>query len=92
MLLLKRYKDEFVQRRVRRDEFDSGYQGTGSREVAITGVCRVAKAIVATPTEKRTKALDAAANSYRQTAQDLGPTMKNRNPGMAPRNYVSLAD
>jgi hypothetical protein len=41
-------------------------------EVAITGVCRVAEAIVATPTEKRTKALDAAANSYRQTAQDLG--------------------
>ena len=41
-------------------------------EAAITGVCRVAEAIVATPTEKRTKALDAAANSYRQTAQDLG--------------------
>jgi hypothetical protein len=41
-------------------------------EAAITGVCRVAEAIVATPTERRTKALDAAANSYRQTAQDLG--------------------
>jgi hypothetical protein len=41
-------------------------------EAAITGVFRVAEAIVATPTEKRTKALDAAANSYRQTAQDLG--------------------
>jgi hypothetical protein len=41
-------------------------------EAAITRVCRVAEAIVATPTEKRTKALDAAANSYRQTAQDLG--------------------
>jgi hypothetical protein len=31
-------------------------------EAAITGVFRVAEAIVATPTEKRTKALDAAAN------------------------------
>jgi hypothetical protein len=41
-------------------------------EAAITGVCRVAGAIVATPAERRTKALDAAANSYRQTAQDLG--------------------
>jgi hypothetical protein len=40
-------------------------------EAAITGVFRVAEAIHATPTEKRTKALDAAANSYRQTAQDL---------------------
>ena len=36
------------------------------------GVFRVANAILATPNEKRTKALDAAANSYRQTAQDLG--------------------
>jgi hypothetical protein len=41
-------------------------------EATITGVFRVAEAIVATPTEKRTKALDAAANGYRQTAQDLG--------------------
>ena len=40
-------------------------------DAAITGVFRVAQAILATPTEKRTKALDAAANSYRQTAQDL---------------------
>ena len=41
-------------------------------DAAITGVSRVAEAILATPTEKRTKALDAAANSYRQTARDLG--------------------
>src|SRR5271170_4396866 len=41
-------------------------------EAAISGVSRVADVILATPTEKRTKALDAAANSYRQTAQDLG--------------------
>jgi hypothetical protein len=41
-------------------------------EAAISGVSRVAEAILATPTEKRTKALDAAANSYCQTAQDLG--------------------
>ena len=41
-------------------------------EAAINGVSRVANAILATPTEKRTKALDAAANGYRQTAQDLG--------------------
>ena len=40
-------------------------------DAAITGVFRVAQAILATPTEKRTKALDAAANSYRQTARDL---------------------
>ena len=40
-------------------------------EAAISGVSRVAEAILATPTEKRTKALDAAANSYRQTAEDL---------------------
>jgi hypothetical protein len=40
-------------------------------DAAITGVFRVAEAILATPAEKRTKALDAAANSYRQTAQDL---------------------
>jgi len=33
-------------------------------DAAITGVFRVAQAILATPTEKRTKALDAAANSY----------------------------
>jgi hypothetical protein len=41
-------------------------------DAAITGVFRVAEAILATPTEKRPKALDAAAHSYRQTAQDLG--------------------
>ena len=41
-------------------------------DAAITGVFRVAEAILATPTEKRTKALDAAANGYHQTAQDLG--------------------
>ena len=41
-------------------------------DAAITGVFRVAEAILATPTEKRTKALDAAADGYRQTAQDLG--------------------
>jgi hypothetical protein len=41
-------------------------------EAVMTSVSRVAQAILATPTEKRTKALDAAANSYRQTAQDLG--------------------
>ena len=41
-------------------------------DAAIIGVSRVAEAILATPTEMRTKALDAAANSYRQTAQDLG--------------------
>ncbi|MGC1353034.1 MAG: hypothetical protein WA858_25165 [Xanthobacteraceae bacterium] len=41
-------------------------------DAAITGVFRVAQAILATPTEKRTKALDAAADGYRQTAQDLG--------------------
>jgi hypothetical protein len=40
-------------------------------DAAITGVFRVAQAILATPTEKRTKALDAAADGYRQTAQDL---------------------
>jgi hypothetical protein len=39
-------------------------------DAAITGVFRVAQAILATP--KRTKALDAAADGYRQTAQDLG--------------------
>jgi hypothetical protein len=41
-------------------------------DAAITGVFRVAEAILTTPTEKRTKALDAAADGYRQTAQDLG--------------------
>jgi hypothetical protein len=41
-------------------------------DAPITGVSRVANATLATPTEKRTKALDAVANSYRQTAQDLG--------------------
>ncbi len=41
-------------------------------EAAINGISRVADVILTTPTEKRTKALDAAANSYRQTAQDLG--------------------
>ena len=41
-------------------------------DAAIMGVFRVAEAILATPTEMRTKALDAAANSYRQTARDLG--------------------
>jgi hypothetical protein len=41
-------------------------------EAAITGIFRVAEAILATPTEVRTKALNATANSYRQTAQDLG--------------------
>jgi hypothetical protein len=41
-------------------------------DAAITGVFRVAEAILAMPTEKRPKALDAAAHSYRQTAQELG--------------------
>jgi hypothetical protein len=41
-------------------------------DAAIAGIFRVADAILATPTEKRTKALDAAADGYRQTAQDLG--------------------
>ena len=41
-------------------------------DAAITGVFRVAEAILATPAETRTKALDAAADGYRQTAQDLG--------------------
>ncbi len=41
-------------------------------DAAITGVFRVAEAILATPTEKRTKALDAAADGYRQTPEGLG--------------------
>jgi hypothetical protein len=41
-------------------------------EAAINGVSRVADVILATPGERRPKALEAAANSYRQTAQDLG--------------------
>jgi hypothetical protein len=68
-------------------------------EAAITGVCRVAEAIVATPTEKRTKALDAAADSYRQTAQDLGydeAEIRGWLHGIMFRlrteNYVSLGD
>ena len=41
-------------------------------EVAIGGLPRVVEAILAAPAEARTKALDAAAGSYRQTAQQLG--------------------
>jgi hypothetical protein len=41
-------------------------------EAAISGLSRVAEAILATPNEARIKALDAAADSYRQTAQVLG--------------------
>jgi hypothetical protein len=41
-------------------------------EAAISGLSRVAKAILATPNEARAKALDAAADSYRQTGRVLG--------------------
>src|ERR1700722_328672 len=41
-------------------------------EAAISGLPRVAKAILATPNEARAKALDAAADSYRQTGRVLG--------------------
>lgn len=40
-------------------------------EAVISGLSRVAEAILATPNEARTKALDAAADSYRQTARAL---------------------
>jgi len=41
-------------------------------EAVINGISRVAEAILATPKEARTKALDAAADSYRKTARALG--------------------
>jgi hypothetical protein len=41
-------------------------------EAAISGLSRVAKAILARPDETRAKALDAAADSYRQTGRVLG--------------------
>jgi hypothetical protein len=66
-------KDEFVQRSVGANimslSLDTKEQVL---EAAINGLSRVAEASCATPTEKRTQALDAAANRYRQTAQDLG--------------------
>jgi hypothetical protein len=40
-------------------------------EAVISGLSRVAEAILATPKEARTKALNAAADSYRQTARTL---------------------
>jgi hypothetical protein len=41
-------------------------------EAAIGGLSRVAEAILATPNEARTKALDAAEDSYHRAARDLG--------------------
>ena len=41
-------------------------------EAAIGGLSRVAEAIVAVPTEARTKSLHAAENSYRRTARTWG--------------------
>ncbi len=40
-------------------------------DAVISGLSRVAEAILATPKEARTKALNAAADSYRQTARAL---------------------
>ena len=40
-------------------------------EAVISGLSRVAEAILATPKEARTKALNTAADSYRQTARTL---------------------
>src|SRR6266849_3190300 len=41
-------------------------------EAAIGGLSRVAEAVLAIPNEARTKSLDAAENSYRQTARAWG--------------------
>jgi hypothetical protein len=41
-------------------------------EATIGGLSRVAEAILATPNEARTKALDAAEDSYHRAARDLG--------------------
>jgi hypothetical protein len=40
-------------------------------DAAISGLPRVAEAILATPAESRIKAIDAVADSYRKTAQAL---------------------
>ena len=58
-------------------------------EAAISGLSRVAKAILATPNEARAKALDAAADSYRQTGRVLG--YDDETPGVGLRNHVSPA-
>jgi hypothetical protein len=41
-------------------------------EAAVAGIPRVAQAIAETPAEHRSKALEAAERSYRQTLQELG--------------------
>jgi hypothetical protein len=71
MFLLKRYGESLygIGGNVMSATLDTKEQVL---DAAITGVFRVADAILATPTEKRTKALDAAAHSYRQTVEELG--------------------
>jgi hypothetical protein len=41
-------------------------------DAAIAGIPRVAEMIAAVPLEQRSKALDAAQQSYQKTAKDLG--------------------
>jgi hypothetical protein len=41
-------------------------------DAAIAGIPRVAEMIAAVPPEQRSKALDAAQQSYQKTAKDLG--------------------